>query len=71
MFRLKAQWIFTSGLAVSSAVDILTTALLVYFFRRNRTGTGRLNHVLDKLTLYGLETGIYEHISLHIFLLKI
>ncbi|KAF7347228.1 hypothetical protein MVEN_01477700 [Mycena venus] len=57
MFRLKARWIFTLGLSVSSTVDILITALLVFLFRRNKTGTGRLNHVLDKLILYGLETG--------------
>ncbi|KAJ6520559.1 hypothetical protein C8R45DRAFT_1205500 [Mycena sanguinolenta] len=57
MFRLKARWIFTLGLSVSSAVDILITGLLVYMFRKNRTGTGRLNRTLDKLILYGLETG--------------
>ncbi|KAK7063606.1 hypothetical protein R3P38DRAFT_2819395 [Favolaschia claudopus] len=57
IFRLKARWIFTLGLSVSSAVDILITGLLVYLFRRNRTGNGRLNHMLDKLILYGLETG--------------
>jgi len=57
LFRLHARWIFTLGLSVSSAVDILIAGLLVYLFRSNRTGTGRLNHVIDKLILYGLETG--------------
>jgi len=57
MFRLKARWIFTLGLSVSSGVDVLITGLLVYLFRKNRTGTGRFNHVLDRLMLYGLETG--------------
>ncbi|KAJ6520552.1 hypothetical protein C8R45DRAFT_1086403 [Mycena sanguinolenta] len=57
MFRLKARWIFTLGLSVSSGVDVLITVLLVYLFRKNRTGTGRFNHVLDRLMLYGLETG--------------
>ncbi|KAJ7842246.1 hypothetical protein B0H14DRAFT_3139988 [Mycena olivaceomarginata] len=57
IFRLKARWIFTLGLSVSSAVDILITGFLVFLFRRNRTGTGRIDHVLDKLILYGLETG--------------
>ncbi|KAJ7894545.1 hypothetical protein B0H13DRAFT_835885 [Mycena leptocephala] len=57
MFRVHARWIFTLGLSVSSAVDIIITGLLVYLFQKNRTGTGRLNHVIDKLILYGLETG--------------
>ncbi|KAJ7020629.1 hypothetical protein C8F04DRAFT_1143704 [Mycena alexandri] len=57
LFRLHARWIFTLGLSVSSAVDILITGLLIYLFQTNRTGTGRFNHVIDKLILYGLETG--------------
>ncbi|KAJ7631638.1 hypothetical protein DFH06DRAFT_1438792 [Mycena polygramma] len=57
LFRLHARWIFTLGLSVSSAVDVLITGLLVYLFQKNRTGSGRFNHVLDKLILYGLETG--------------
>ncbi|KAJ7146427.1 hypothetical protein C8R44DRAFT_757427 [Mycena epipterygia] len=57
LFRLHARWIFTLGLSVSSAVDILITVLLVYLFQSNKTETGRLNHVIDKLIVYGLETG--------------
>ncbi|KAJ7631644.1 hypothetical protein DFH06DRAFT_1223714 [Mycena polygramma] len=57
LFRQHARWIWTLGLAVSSAVDILIAGLLVYLFQKNRTGSGRFNHVLDKLILYGLETG--------------
>ncbi|KAJ6541651.1 hypothetical protein B0H19DRAFT_1268620 [Mycena capillaripes] len=56
-FRLHARWIFTLGLSVSSVVDILITCSLVYLFQKNRTEAGRLNHVLDKLIVYGLETG--------------
>ncbi|KAJ7207505.1 hypothetical protein GGX14DRAFT_698182 [Mycena pura] len=57
MFRTHALWIFTLGLSVSSVVDILITSLLVYLFRTNRTGTGRFNHIIDKLILYGVEAG--------------
>ncbi|KAJ7508419.1 hypothetical protein B0H11DRAFT_1964884 [Mycena galericulata] len=57
LFRQHARWIFTLGLSVSSAVDILITGLLVYLFQSNRTGSGRLNHLIDKWILYGLETG--------------
>ncbi|KAJ7842255.1 hypothetical protein B0H14DRAFT_1033217 [Mycena olivaceomarginata] len=57
LLKVHARWIFTLGLAVSSTVDILISGLLVYLFRSNRTEAGRLNHVLDKLILYGLECG--------------
>ncbi|KAJ7894556.1 hypothetical protein B0H13DRAFT_1885890 [Mycena leptocephala] len=61
------KWIFTLGLAVSSAVDVLIAGLLVYLFRSNRTGSGRFNHVLDKLILYGLESGSLTWQYLHFF----
>ncbi|KAJ6479211.1 hypothetical protein C8R47DRAFT_1219140 [Mycena vitilis] len=57
MLQLRARCIFTLGLAVSSAVDILIASLLVYLFRWSRTEAGGINHVLDKLILYGLESG--------------
>ncbi|KAJ7631629.1 hypothetical protein DFH06DRAFT_1438780 [Mycena polygramma] len=57
MLQLRARWIFTLGLAVSSAVDVLIACLLVYLFRSSRTEAGGINHVLDKLILYGLESG--------------
>ncbi|KAJ6520546.1 hypothetical protein C8R45DRAFT_63076 [Mycena sanguinolenta] len=57
LLKERARWIFTLGLAVSSTVDVLICGLLVYLFRSNRTEAGRLNHVLDKLILYGLESG--------------
>ncbi|KAJ7127785.1 hypothetical protein C8R44DRAFT_979380 [Mycena epipterygia] len=57
LFQKHASWIFTLGLSLSSANDILTTGLLVFLFLSNKTGTGRLNHVLEKLIMNGLETG--------------
>ncbi|KAJ7650011.1 hypothetical protein FB45DRAFT_1075916 [Roridomyces roridus] len=57
LFRIHGRWIFTLGLAVSSAVDILITVFLVYLFRSNRTESGRFNYIFDKLIRYGLETG--------------
>ncbi|KAJ7110655.1 hypothetical protein C8R44DRAFT_883786 [Mycena epipterygia] len=69
LFQVHANWIFTLGLALSSANDILTTGLLVFFFLSNKTGTGRLNHVLDKLILYGLETGSLTCVGIFITML--
>ncbi|KAF8204252.1 hypothetical protein K438DRAFT_1819436 [Mycena galopus ATCC 62051] len=57
LLKMHARWIFTLGLAVSSSVDVLICGLLVYLFRSNKTEAGRVNHVLDKLILYGLESG--------------
>ncbi|KAJ7657008.1 hypothetical protein DFH06DRAFT_1473511 [Mycena polygramma] len=57
LFKLHARWIFTLGLSVSSAVDIVITGLLFYLFQSNRPDAGHLKHVLDKLKLYAFETG--------------
>ncbi|KAJ7729085.1 hypothetical protein DFH07DRAFT_850496 [Mycena maculata] len=57
LFRVHARWIFTLGLSVSSLVDIFITGSLVHLFRLNRTESGRFNHIIDKLILYGLESG--------------
>ncbi|KAJ7650006.1 hypothetical protein FB45DRAFT_7244 [Roridomyces roridus] len=50
LFQLHVRWLFTLGLAVSSALDVLITALLVYLFQSSRTESGRLIR-------HGLETG--------------
>ncbi|KAJ7157371.1 hypothetical protein C8R46DRAFT_424668 [Mycena filopes] len=57
LFKLHARWIFTLGLSVSSAVDVLITGLLFYLFQSNRQDSGSMNHIIDKLTLYAIETG--------------
>ncbi|KAJ7053876.1 hypothetical protein C8F01DRAFT_1260104 [Mycena amicta] len=57
LFRVKARWQFTLGVAVSAILDVLITGLLVYLFRTNRKGTERMNHILDRLILYGVEAG--------------
>ncbi|KAJ7053875.1 hypothetical protein C8F01DRAFT_1165127 [Mycena amicta] len=57
LFRVNARWIFSLGLAVSATLDVLITGLLVYLFRANRQGTGRMNDILDRLILYGVEAG--------------
>ncbi|KAK7063556.1 hypothetical protein R3P38DRAFT_2819069 [Favolaschia claudopus] len=56
-FKLHARWIFTLGLSVSSAVDVLITALIFYLFHSTRPDAGHLKHVIDKLILYAFETG--------------
>ncbi|KAJ7439961.1 hypothetical protein FB451DRAFT_142871 [Mycena latifolia] len=57
LFKVHAYWIFTLGLSVSSAVDILITALLCFLFQSSRPDSGTINYVIDKLILYAFETG--------------
>ncbi|KAJ7871189.1 hypothetical protein B0H14DRAFT_2724670 [Mycena olivaceomarginata] len=57
LFKLHARWIFTLGLSVSSAVDIIITGLLFYLFRDTKPETGHLKDVIDRLMLYAFETG--------------
>ncbi|KAJ7696808.1 hypothetical protein B0H17DRAFT_393350 [Mycena rosella] len=57
LFKLHAYWIFTLGLSVSSAVDILITVFLCYLFQSSRPDSGTINYVIDKLMLYAFETG--------------
>ncbi|KAI0328383.1 hypothetical protein GY45DRAFT_1338172 [Cubamyces sp. BRFM 1775] len=58
-FRVSIRtWVFTLGLVLSSVVDFLITGGLCYYLRRNRTGSGRFDHILDSVTLYTVENGL-------------
>lgn len=58
-------WIFTTGLSLSAAVDILITACLCYFLHqmRRRTASTTMTHVVNTLTLYTLENGFFTCIT--------
>ncbi|KAJ3859626.1 hypothetical protein EV359DRAFT_68000 [Lentinula novae-zelandiae] len=71
-FREHVRWLFTLGLALSSAVDILITSSLFMLLRRSKMEGGRqvqgsflahwhylpyLDGVIDTLILYTFETG--------------
>jgi len=51
-------WSFTSGLALSSGLDVLITSLLCFLLYKNRKDHPSTNHILDKLTLYTFENGL-------------
>jgi len=57
-FRAHFQWLFTLGLALSSTVDVIITASLLFLLHGSRTGTNRLNAVIDSLIRYTFETGL-------------
>ncbi|KAJ7616567.1 hypothetical protein FB45DRAFT_1034889 [Roridomyces roridus] len=52
-------WVFTTGLTLSAAVDIIITVWLCYFLQkmRRRTASTIMAHVVNLLTLYTLENG--------------
>ncbi|KAI9059145.1 hypothetical protein FKP32DRAFT_1580453 [Trametes sanguinea] len=62
-FGQQFRWVFTLGLVLSSVVDFLITGALCYYLRRNRTGTGRFDHILDSVTLYTVENGLLTSIT--------
>jgi len=65
MIRLKSfkefsehfRWVFTLGLALSSSVDVLITVTLCYKLRSSRTGSLRIDNIIDSLVLYSFENG--------------
>ncbi|KAF7312436.1 hypothetical protein MIND_00257100 [Mycena indigotica] len=58
VYMVHSRWILTFGLSMSSCVDILITALLLYLFKGSRRPKGsHLNQVLDQMSLYAFETG--------------
>ncbi|KAJ7624480.1 hypothetical protein FB45DRAFT_83459 [Roridomyces roridus] len=57
LLQLHGGWLITFTLIVSAVLDALSSGLLVFFLLRHRVEHGRLKHVLDKLMLYGVESG--------------
>ncbi|KAI0779880.1 hypothetical protein C8Q74DRAFT_722519 [Fomes fomentarius] len=62
-FGQRFDWAFTLGLVLSSVVDFLITGGLCYYLRRNRTGAGEFDHVLDSVTLYTVENGLLTSVT--------
>ncbi|KAL9716755.1 hypothetical protein Ac2012v2_001207 [Leucoagaricus gongylophorus] len=56
-FEVHFSWVFTLGLGLSTAVDILITGSLFFLLKTSRTSDFNLNVVIDTLILYAFETG--------------
>ncbi|KIM64150.1 hypothetical protein SCLCIDRAFT_23747 [Scleroderma citrinum Foug A] len=56
-FRANFRWLFTLGLALSCLVDILISVFLTYALQSNRRASTSLDHVINSVILYTLETG--------------
>ncbi|TCD65580.1 hypothetical protein EIP91_002464 [Steccherinum ochraceum] len=58
LFSALRQYIFTAGLALATAVDIMIAAALIWFLNKNRTGFSAMDTVIDSITLYTVESGL-------------
>ncbi|KAK0437621.1 hypothetical protein EV421DRAFT_1005243 [Armillaria borealis] len=56
-FKQDFRWVFTLGLALSSAVDILITGSLFGLLHTSRSDAENLKPIIDSLILYTFETG--------------
>ncbi|KAJ3574451.1 hypothetical protein NP233_g1767 [Leucocoprinus birnbaumii] len=56
-FKAHFKWVFTLGLVLSTAVDILITGCLFFLLKTSRTSDFNLNAVIDTLIRYAFETG--------------
>jgi hypothetical protein len=55
-FRASVSFIFTTGLALSTTVDVIITACLFTLLQSSRTGAATLDAVIDALIRYTFET---------------
>ncbi|KAI0652742.1 hypothetical protein C8Q79DRAFT_939173 [Trametes meyenii] len=60
----RVGWVFTMGLSLSTAVDVLITVSLIVLLQRSRTGFSTItDHLIDVVTLYTVETGLVTSIT--------
>ncbi|KAI0696885.1 hypothetical protein C8T65DRAFT_30156 [Cerioporus squamosus] len=60
----RVGWVFTTGLSLSTTVDVLITITLIALLQRSRTGFSTVtDHLIDVVTLYTVETGLVTSIT--------
>ncbi|KAI0363878.1 hypothetical protein BV20DRAFT_1057666 [Pilatotrama ljubarskyi] len=55
-------WLDSAAFAASVGSDILTTSVLIFTLKRSRTGIKRTDHIVDRLILYTVNTGLLTSI---------
>lgn len=55
--RPYPAWIFTTGVTLSASVEIIITMTMIIFLGSRKTGFANMNHIINSLVLYTLETG--------------
>ncbi|KAL5504744.1 hypothetical protein ACEPAH_7407 [Sanghuangporus vaninii] len=52
------RWLFTFGLALSCAIEILLTSSLCYYLQVNRSGHSTMDEIIHKLLIYSVSNGV-------------
>ncbi|KAI0648723.1 hypothetical protein C8Q79DRAFT_1007297 [Trametes meyenii] len=55
-------WLDSAAFASTVASDCLTTSVLIITLKRSRTGIKRTDHIVDRLVLYAVNTGLLTSI---------
>ncbi|KAI0784420.1 hypothetical protein C8Q75DRAFT_396192 [Abortiporus biennis] len=64
-FRDQSGWLFTLGLALSAALDVLVTSTMITLLKRNRTGFSTyMDEVIDTISVYTIENGLLTCITM-------
>ncbi|KAH0825955.1 hypothetical protein J3R83DRAFT_7550 [Lanmaoa asiatica] len=51
------SWVFTMGVTLSASVEFIITTVMIIFLGSRKTGFANMNHIINTLILYTLETG--------------
>jgi len=51
------SWVFTLGVTLSASVEFIITTVMIIFLGSRKTGFANMNHIINSLILYTLETG--------------
>ncbi|KIK97729.1 hypothetical protein PAXRUDRAFT_824652 [Paxillus rubicundulus Ve08.2h10] len=51
------SWVFTLGVTLSASVEFIITMTMIIFLRSRKTGFASMNHIINALVLYTMETG--------------
>ncbi|KAI0095025.1 hypothetical protein BDY19DRAFT_61740 [Irpex rosettiformis] len=57
-FRHSSEWLWTAGLSISAAADVLIAGSLIVLLRRSRTGWESMDHMIKYIVVYTIENGL-------------
>lgn len=64
LFFQHVRWSFILGLSTSAALDTWLTCTLLYYMMKSRTGFESMDHVLTKLSLYTIQSGLITTVTI-------
>lgn len=59
----RIGWVFTLGLSLGAAMDVVIAISLCLYLRRSRTGFSSMDRIIDSITLYTIENGMLTCIT--------